>query len=105
MIKTLTTSFTLTEALRKLQNGECIGIRPNDNCWYLTTTKKNYMDRLVWNEDRQAPSIATLLVNNWYLVVEELTPEEKIDVIKKLVDNATPDYSASMSEIKKVLEG
>jgi len=70
--KTLKEAKTFTEALKNLQDGNCIGIRPKNNCCYI---KLDSAENLIWNDRTRAHLSTELILNkDWYLVVEDKEP-------------------------------
>jgi hypothetical protein len=76
---TQTQPHTFTEALKKLSDGECIGIRPGQNTGYVVAYRPNWMNQqspdfmLVWStSDARSPDAmirSNQFLETWFLVV------------------------------------
>jgi hypothetical protein len=76
---TQTQPHTFAEALKKLADGECIGIRPGTNTNYVVAFKPHWMNpnspdfMLVWsNSDARSPDAmirSNQFLETWFLVV------------------------------------
>jgi len=79
---TLTTPLTFTEALGKLIAGECLGIRPEKNAYYVKPFKPAWMNKespdfmLGWESGAGSGDVDTQIRSNqymekWFLVVAD----------------------------------
>lgn len=76
---TQTTPHTFAEALKKLVEGECIGIRPGSNTNFVVAFRPAWMNQqgpdfmLVWNDcDVRSPDAmirSNQFLETWFLVV------------------------------------
>jgi len=70
--KTLKEAKTFTEALKHLQDGTCIGIRPSSNHCYIIFDS---VGGLMWDDKTSVEFTPELILDrNWYLVVEDKKP-------------------------------
>ena len=75
------------EALKALEEGHCLGIRPGDNMRYIERVKIRAMPSLAWQGGAEGINICQY-AGDWFLVVVDHNElKEKLDEVRGVISN------------------
>ena len=101
-----TENYTFMQALAKLKDGKCHGIRPANNSWFVFLKPDSQIPtnpELCWFQKPTSGIGIDNYTERWHLVFRELNSDEKILEIKKIVGDGVMDRAEKMSKIIGVI--